>query len=89
MSNWREFVPFRDIWGCAVWVEIDRTKVDQNFICGRDLLARQDRENAHRHRVMPHIEAAYIGDLACEAFVRALLISRDDEDFQDISEIFD
>ena len=87
-SDWREFVHFRKIWCCAVWIEIDRTKAAEKIICGPDLIERWKKEGAYRHRIMPRIEAAYIGDLSCGAFVRALLIQKDDEEFLDISKSF-
>lgn len=71
-SSWAHFVPFNRDWGRAVWIEIDRAKVAKGFISGPDLIARQNREKAHRHTLMPYIEAAYIGELPRAAFLRAI-----------------
>ena len=87
-SNWREFVPFRKIWGCAVWVELDRTKTAKSLIQGSDLLKLQEKDHAYRNKIMPHIEVAHLGDLSCDTFVRILQIQNDDKDFQDVSRNF-
>ena len=42
----RKFVPFRKIWGCAVWVELDRTKTAKSLIQGSDLLKLQEQNYA-------------------------------------------
>ena len=82
MSSWREFVPFRKDWGASIWIEIDRQKAAQLLVNPAELLARQKRENAYRHRIMPHIEACYMGDVPSSLFVRALLIANGDSDFR-------
>jgi hypothetical protein len=71
-SSWAYFVPFRRDWGYAVWIEINRAQIAQRFVSGRDLVARQMQEKAHRHTIMPYIEAAYIGELPRAAFLRAI-----------------
>ena len=76
-SSWHEFVPWPESWGISIWIEIDRAKVKDAFISGLALMARQSAENAQRHRLMPHIEAAYIGSLPKTLFKRVLLASPD------------
>ena len=84
MSSWREFVPFRRSWGASVWIEIDREKAAEALLGADELLARQHRERAHRHRIMPYIEACYLGDVPSELFVRALVIGIGDTEFRSI-----
>ena len=81
-SNWREFVPFRDDWGASVWIEIDRERVAPNLVGGGDLLERCNRDRAHRHRLMPYIEACHLGDVPKGVFVRALVVRRGDSQFK-------
>ena len=73
MSSWQEFVPYRTRWGSAVWIEINRETVQDCFIPGTELWEKCERENALRHKVMPHIEAAYIGKIPTSSFLRAFL----------------
>jgi hypothetical protein len=84
LGTWHEFVPFRRVWGCAVWIEIDRTKAAHNFISGRDLIARWKEEEAYHHTVMPYIEAAYIGELPQTAFARAFLVRGGEETIREL-----
>jgi hypothetical protein len=58
LSTWYEFVPFRKLWQCAVWIEIDRLLAAANLISGTDLLARWKHDAAYGHMIMPFIEAA-------------------------------
>ncbi|WP_316168226.1 MULTISPECIES: hypothetical protein [unclassified Bradyrhizobium] len=73
LSNWHDFVPFPSAWGSAVWIEIDRAKIADRFVSGSDLLARWKQEGAHRHTIMPYIEAAFIGELPRSNFLRAIV----------------
>lgn len=82
LSSWREFVPFRQAWGSSVWIEIDRALASNGLVSGQALLARQHEEAAHRHRLMPRIEAAYLGNVRAEFFARVLLVGKDDVDFR-------
>lgn len=82
LSSWREFVPFLQAWGSSVWIEIDRTLATAGFVSGKALLARQHEEAAHRHRLMPRIEAAYLGDVPTEFFSRVLVVGKGDADFR-------
>lgn len=75
LSTWREFIPFRLVWGSAVWIEIDREAVKNCLIPGGELLARWKKEEAHHHAIMPLIEAAHIGMISITTFSRALLVS--------------
>jgi hypothetical protein len=72
-SDWREFVPYRKSWGCSVWIEIDREKIAANFLSADEVVARWNSDNAHRHTIMPRIEAAHIGKLPSRAFKRAFV----------------
>jgi hypothetical protein len=79
-SSWGEFVPYRRDWGCAVWIEIDRKRVDADIISGPSLVAKWKADNAYRHKIMPYIEAAYLGPLAVAAFKRAFQVSDQDDE---------
>ena len=85
-SSWREFVPFRRSWGASVWIEIDREKASEALLPGEELVARQHKERAHRHRIMPHIEACYLGDVPEKLFVRVLAIGTGDQAFRSVRE---
>ena len=84
VSSWREFVPFRRSGGASVWIEIDREKAAEALVGADELVARWHREKAHRHRIMPYIEACYLGDVPSELFVRALVIAIGDTQFRSI-----
>ena|ERR1700691_3122584 len=78
-SSWAYFVPFHSEWERAVWIEIDRSKMlSPIYISGSELLNRWKAEEAWGHRIMPEIEAAYLGPLARAAFKRAFLVSKED-----------
>jgi hypothetical protein len=78
MSSWDTFVPYREKWGSAVWIEIDRKMVAPQFIPGPDLVAKWNSDKAHRHGIMPYIEAVHLGPLPKAAFKRAFLIGKGD-----------
>jgi len=80
-SSWAYFVPHHLHWGCAVWIEIDRTQVAPKLISGRDLLSRWKADDAYGHNIMPEIEAAYLGGLPGAAFKRAFLVRKEDDEF--------
>ena len=84
MSNWREFVPYRNVWGGAVWIEIDRKHASPCFISGYDLLTKWKSDEKMGHNIMPFIEAAYLGPLPVAAFRRALFISGVDGQFREL-----
>ena len=78
-SSWATFVPYRTDWGCSVWIEIDRDRVAPPQLVSRfDLLAKWDSDSAHRHKIMPEIEAAHLGPLPLTAFKRAFLVTKGD-----------
>jgi len=77
-SSWYEFVPYRDKWGSAVWIEIDRERVAPNLISASELLKRNHAEGAQRYSIFPYIEAAHVGRLPRAAFKRAFLIGKGD-----------
>ena len=77
LSNWREFVPARDNWNVAIWIEIDLA-VGAPFVDPSTLLARW-KENGGGRRIMPLIEAAYVGPIPLKSFGRVLEVSRLDQ----------
>ena len=74
MSNWTEFVPFREDWGVAIWIEIDRAGVRDALISPAGLVQRWKDTNSHRHRVMPHIEAAHLGPIPTRCWSRIISV---------------
>jgi len=78
MSDWFEFVPYREKWGSAAWIEIDRGLIASQFISGTDLVERWKSANAYEHNFMPFIEAAHLGPLRRAAFKRTFLIGKGD-----------
>ena len=84
LSNWRYFVPYRNEWGGAIWIEIDREKAKNGLISGHDLLIKWKEEECFGHRIMPLIEAAHIGPLPVTAFRRAIVIASVDNQFQEL-----
>jgi hypothetical protein len=83
-SRWRAFVPYREAWGQAVWIELDRRAIAKGFINGKMLLERRDQEGALRHDIMPIIEAAHLGPIPIAAFRRVLICGNDGVDFDNI-----
>ena len=49
-----------------------------------ELIARWNREKAYRHRIMPYIEACYLGNVPSDLFVRALVVGTGDREFRSI-----
>ena len=84
LGSWREFVPFRRSWGASVWIEIDRGKAATSLVGADELVARQKHEKAQRHRIMPFIEACYLGDLPSGLFLRVLVVANGDREFRSI-----
>jgi hypothetical protein len=84
LSNWHEFVPCREDWPGAVWIEIDRGQLGPDFVPGDELVVRWKSDKAYRHTLMPQIEAAYLGPLPRAAFKRALLVCPTGEQLHDL-----
>jgi len=78
MSSWYEFVPFREKWGSAVWIEIDRELIVSQFISGPDLVTKWNADKAYRHNFMPYIEAVHLGPVPRTAFKRAFIVGKSD-----------
>jgi len=76
MSSWDVFVPYREKWGSAVWIEIDRERVASNLISPADVITKWNSEGMHRHGIMPSIEAVHLGPLPRSAFKRAFIIGK-------------
>jgi len=72
LSCWMEFVPYRRGWGQAVWIEINRQAIRQNFISTGELLAKWKLNEAYKHNIMPMIEAAHLGPIPLSAFTTVL-----------------
>ena len=77
-SSWDFFIPFRRDWSQSIWIEIDRRALGTGFISGAALLAQWKRERASR-RIMPLIEAAHIGAIHRNTFIRAFQVTDGDE----------
>ena len=81
-SSWREFVPFRKIWKKAVWIEINRQKIINDFICGKALVEKWRHDAAYHHPIMPLIEAAHLGPILLDAFSRVFMCDDNAKDFK-------
>ena len=84
-ASWPYFVPHNIVWKCAVWIEIARERVAPKFISATDLLQRWRKEEAHGHKIMGGIEAAYIGALPVSAFKRAFFVTHENDIFHPLS----
>jgi hypothetical protein len=73
LSSWQYFVPHRDDWGGAVWLNIDRAAVSNSFISPDEIVGRWDVTGNRGHNVMPRIEAAHLGNLPISAIRSAFL----------------
>ncbi len=69
-NNWHDFIPFWGEWGGAIWIEIDRRVIAENYVEPAQLY--RDCYGAGNFGIMPRTEAAYLGALPCAAFKRAL-----------------
>ena len=84
ISNWRHFVPYKKSWGASIWIEINREKAADNLVEANELVARWHKEKAHRHKLMPFIEACYIGDIPSGLFMRTLAVKNGDTEFRSL-----
>ncbi|MGO7375070.1 hypothetical protein ACC721_07370 [Rhizobium ruizarguesonis] len=74
LSSIDEFMPYRRDWRRSVWIKIDPVACGNAVIRGSATLQRWREENGHRHRIMPHIEGAHIGDMAVTSILAAYSI---------------
>ncbi len=82
LSNWQEFVPYRRAWGQSIWIEIDRQIIKAGFIGGKKLIEKWNQDKAHKHTIMPIIEAAHLGSIPIEAFRRVFRCGDDTSGFE-------
>lgn len=80
-STWGTFVPCRPHWEEAIWIELDRLAIKDEFIDGRELLRRWKERGEFDRAIMPVIEAAHIGRVPRSAFRRVLKYSKHDQTF--------
>ncbi|GAA6147758.1 hypothetical protein NBRC116586_08200 [Pseudooceanicola nitratireducens] len=73
MSNWYEFIPHRQVWGGAVWIEIDRQAASGSLLTAEQIRESWDQDGKRQHTRMPQIEVAHIGDLSKTSFRSAFL----------------
>jgi hypothetical protein len=81
-SDWHTFVPYREKWGSAVWIEIDRERVAPNLISGTDVVTRWNADKAYEHNFMPYIEAVHVGPIPRAAFTRAFIVGKDESEIR-------
>ncbi|MBB5041890.1 hypothetical protein [Shinella fusca] len=84
ISSIDELIPFRRVIGGAVWIQIDREATRRSVIGGVETWKRLEAEGAYRHRLMPYIEAAHIGDMPLSSAVAAYLVGAGDEDWRQV-----
>ncbi len=85
MSSWYTFVPNAKTRENSVWIEIDRIKIAENFINGKDLLLRLKSENALKNTIMPYIESAHLGPLSTDSFISAHVYIHSEKRFEPIN----
>lgn len=86
LSSWAHFVPYQSTWGQAVWIELNRDLVTPpQFVSGSELLARWIADKAHGHKIMPEIEAAYLGAFPTTAFKRAFSVSKESDQLHELA----
>lgn len=82
LSTWREFVPCRRKWGQAIWIEINRLLIFEDYISAKQLLARWKKGESYNHCIMPMIEAAHLGPIPLAVFSSVLKYDGDAELFE-------
>jgi hypothetical protein len=83
VSSWQEFVPYREQYKQAVWIEIDRARMNSDYRSGPDLL-KQWKVDGQGRKLMPRIESAYLGPVPRAAFKRAILVREEQLEFLSI-----
>jgi hypothetical protein len=89
LSMWRNFVPCCQKWSEAIWIEIDRKAIQENFLDREALLGlwREGIKHGTARNIMPLIEAAHIGSIPVSVFLRVLKYSKNNEEFTELSPI--
>ena len=54
ISSWRAFVPYREVWGGAVCIEIDRKRASPCVLSGCDLLTKYKSGGDLGHNIAPN-----------------------------------
>lgn len=76
LSNYKEFIPYRTTWEGAVWVRLNPDRLNPHFL-DPDELVESWKRGLHKHRVMPRIEAAHIGDIPIECIEERFYVCSD------------
>ncbi|MDH6650213.1 UNVERIFIED_ORG: hypothetical protein M2312_004884 [Rhizobium esperanzae] len=82
LSSIDEFMPYRRDWKRSIWIKIDPDACGNAVIRGSATLQRWRVEEAYRHRIMPEIEGAHIGDMPVSSFLGVYSIGEGDSDWQ-------
>lgn len=80
-SSLEAFIPYREEWGHAVWLEIDQNKQQGSLIRGSDVWAQCEKEGAGR-RCMPYVEGAHVGDMPIASINGAYIIGKRDTEWR-------
>lgn len=83
-SMWKTFVPCFSQWDEAIWIELDRSAIKDNFIDGKALVERWKWQGELGRKLMPMIEAAHIGLVPISVFHRVLVFRKCDQEFQPV-----
>ena len=83
-SMWQTFVPCFHKWDESIWIELDRSAINNSFVGGPALLERWKQQNELGRKIMPIIEAAHIGRVPISAFRRVYKYSTHDQEFRQI-----
>lgn len=75
-SSWCEFVPCRPQHTSAIWIEIESSQIDDNFINGQELLLKWKSSGELYRKIMPMIECAHIGPINKTVFGEILIYEK-------------
>ncbi|UIK00434.1 hypothetical protein LZK82_09895 [Rhizobium leguminosarum] len=77
-----EFMPYRRDWKQSIWIKIDPVACGSAIVRGAAALQRWRDQEAYRHRIMPHIEGAHVGDMPVSSILDVYSIGEGDQDWQ-------
>ena len=84
LSMWRTFVPCFSKWDEAIWIELNRSAIKDNFVNGKTVIDRWKQQNELGRKIMPLIEAAHIGPVSISAFRRVYRFNKREQEFKQL-----
>lgn len=74
-ATWWTFVPCREDWAHAIWIQLNPLLLSEHFLDGAAVLRRWKEAKTGR-TLMPEIEAAHVGDIHCDHFSSVMCLSK-------------